>query len=156
MGRWLERYKRGDRVGVWTEMTSLGPAIDADNLPEAFVVVQETMGRVRQNVERLVEALPGLGYVFDQAADEPPFEPPEPDIDDMLDQLEARVGRLPLSLHGWYQHVGRVNLMGSQSPVGLRVPRSAGRRCPGRLRPVRVRGLGRRPRDTMGPGAVHH
>lgn len=93
-------------------MTSLGPEIGTEELAEAFVVVRETMRRVRQNVERLVERLPAIGYVFAETADLPVFAPPPADIEDRLDDLEARVGRLPLALRGWYQEVGMVSLVG--------------------------------------------
>jgi hypothetical protein len=112
VGRWMDRYQNGDRVDVWTEMTSLGTELRSEDMPEAFVVVRETMRRVRQNVERLVELLPAIGYVFDETIDEPVFEPPAPTIELQLDGLEARVGRLPMALRGWYEEVGRVNLAG--------------------------------------------
>ena len=64
---------------MWTEITSLGQDIRAEDPPEAFVVVQGTMQRVRRNVERLVELLPGIGYVF-ESGDQPVFEPPSSDI----------------------------------------------------------------------------
>ncbi|MEW6153989.1 MAG: hypothetical protein AB1673_08395 [Actinomycetota bacterium] len=116
MAHWRDRYNRGDRVGVWTEMTSLGPDLPADDMPEAFVVVRETMRRVRKNVARLAELLPAIGYIFD--ADGPVFEPPPANIELQLDGLEARVGRLPLALRSWYEEVGRVNFVGRHPQWG--------------------------------------
>jgi hypothetical protein len=34
---------------------------------------------------------------------------------ELLDELERLVGPIPLSLHGWYENVGAVNLMGTHS-----------------------------------------
>ena len=71
------------------------------------------MRRVRSNVETLVELLPAYGYEFDQAlAGGPPFSPPDDDITDRLNELEAQDGVLPLSLRSWYEHVGNVNFAG--------------------------------------------
>jgi hypothetical protein len=70
------------------------------------------MGRVRTNVERLLELLPKAGYVFASEPGLPVFEPPPADIGDRLDQLEAQVGPIPLALRCWYEQVGRVNFVG--------------------------------------------
>ena len=112
---WLDRYIRGDHVQVWTEMTSLGGRVrdDESTLTDATAVVTETMRRARANVVVLVEELKARGYLFDDPEGRPPFEPPAPDIVHQLDDLERRIGPMPMALRGWYELVGRVNLVGS-------------------------------------------
>jgi hypothetical protein len=109
---WLERYHAGDRVQVWTEMTSLGPTVrDVDSFADAVEVAQETMRRARANVERLLELLPERGYEFEES-ELPVFTPPSGETATELDRLEERIGRLPLALRCWFEEVGQVNLIG--------------------------------------------
>lgn len=62
---YLERYLQGDHAQVWDELLALGPEVFQDTLyPEALAVVQETMRRVRQNIEGLIPRLIQIGYVF--------------------------------------------------------------------------------------------
>jgi hypothetical protein len=113
MSRWLERYRAGDRVRVWTEMSSLGADVRLnESWADAVEVTRETMRRARTNVERLVELLPAKGYRFSDDADVQAFVPPPADIVVQLDRLEARVGRLPFALRCWFEEVGLVNLIG--------------------------------------------
>ncbi len=109
---WADRYEGGDRVGVWTEMTSLGHDLRPEDREGASIVARQTMRRARRNVERLVELLSGIGYVFDTTDHLPVFEPPSTDIREQLDHLESVVGALPISLRCWYEEVGRVNFVG--------------------------------------------
>lgn len=112
VSRWSDRYERGDRVGVWTEMTSLGEGLGSEDRQEASRVARRTMRRARRNIERLVELLPSVGYVFDMRDGQAVFEPPSLTITEELDHLEGEVGVLPISLRCWYEEVGRVNLVG--------------------------------------------
>jgi hypothetical protein len=113
MSSWLERYRAGDHVQVWTEMTSLGPDVRRDHSwADAAEVTRETMSRVRTNVERLLELLPPKGYEFSDDPDVQAFVPPTADVVAQLDRLERRIGRLPLALCCWFEEVGLVNLMG--------------------------------------------
>jgi hypothetical protein len=113
MSGWVERYRAGDRVQVWIEMSSLGANVRADNLwLEAAEVTRETMRRARTNVERLLELLPANGYQFSDDANVQVFVPPPADIVGQLDRLERRIGPLPLALRCWFEEVGLVNLMG--------------------------------------------
>ena len=108
---WLERYLDGDHVQVWHELTGLGDQIRDDRalFEEAGAVVVETMRRVRANVETLVAELVERGYRFDSPS---PHDPPADDVAAQLDELEARMGPMPLALRGWFEHVGRVDLTG--------------------------------------------
>jgi hypothetical protein len=110
--RWLQRYRAGDRVAVWTELTALGARLrDTPTWPETVEVAAETMRRVRANVERLVELLPRHGFQFYEP--DVVHVPPAPDVRDQLAEVERVVGPLPLALRCWYELVGQVNLSGS-------------------------------------------
>lgn len=118
MTGWLERYRRGDRVQVWTEMAGPGAALrETEHWPEAVEVARETMRRARANVERLAEALPSIGYEF--ARPEGVLTPPEPDVSARLDDIEGLVGALPLALRCWYEEVGQVDLTGTHPDWGF-------------------------------------
>lgn len=113
MAGWIERYRAGDRVRVWTEMTSLGPAAREDAAwAEAVDVTRETMQRARANVERLAELLPEKGYRFHKDPEMPVYAPPAPGVVAELDGLEERIGRLPLALRCWFEEVGQANFVG--------------------------------------------
>jgi hypothetical protein len=108
---WTERYKAGDHVQVWTDMTAAGAWLRrSDQWDDAVAVARETMRRARGNVERLAQRLPQLGYEFSKP--DHALVPPEQGIARRLDELEATIGSLPLSLRCWYEEVGLVNLMG--------------------------------------------
>ena len=115
MSTWLDRYLRGDRVQVWTEINGLGPSIrqDPDALAEAERVGRETMRRARSNAEHLIDHLPAIGYTLTPGEGLVTFEPPEARVTDRLDEIESRVGPLPLTWRWWSEEVGRVNPMGN-------------------------------------------
>ena len=66
------------------------------------------MRRVRANVELLVERLVAAGYRF-QKPDQVHILPTAPRLA-FLNELEARVGPIPLSLRSFYEVVGTVDL----------------------------------------------
>ncbi len=115
MSGWLDRYLRGDRVQVWTEINGLGPSIrqDPDALAEAERVGRETMRRARSNAERLIDELPLVGYTLNPGPGLVTLQAPEPEIAQRLDEIESRLGPLPLTWRWWSEEVGRLNLMGS-------------------------------------------
>ena len=92
-------------------MTGLGSGLrsDPEDVKDARAVARETMRRARANVELLIERLPTLGFVFEEAT---PFVPAPPGVADELDALEARIGLMPLSLRVWFEEVGMVSLNG--------------------------------------------
>jgi hypothetical protein len=109
--RWLERYRAGDHIQVWTELTGLGTDLrDTAVWPDAVAVARETMRRARENVRRLSVVLPARGYRF--ADPDAVLVPPPADVAAQLDALEAAAGPLPLSLRCWYEEVGQVDLTG--------------------------------------------
>jgi hypothetical protein len=79
----------------------------------AVAVARETMKRTRANLEILVDLLDRHGYVFDSSPDGYVLAPPEADAVVRLDELESRVGAIPLALRCWYEEVGGINLVGS-------------------------------------------
>jgi len=133
MGRYFDRYRRGECTAVWDELLAQGEAIRHDPLfTDALAVAHETMQRVRQNIESLISRLRTLGYQFGEfwgqdplppwqqpasSSEESdtflPFVPPHPEISQYLEQLEHVVGSLPLSLRAFYLEVGGVNLLGT-------------------------------------------
>jgi hypothetical protein len=62
---YLDRYKQGAYEQVWRELMQLGPDVREEPVfNDAEAVAQETMRRVRQNIEILIVRLLRLGYVF--------------------------------------------------------------------------------------------
>jgi hypothetical protein len=128
MSQYLERYLAGECKPVWDELLALGAAIRQEPLAsEAWAVAQETMRRVRYNIELLIPRLQTLGYRFGEIPHEykedleweqkfvkayPIFQSPPPDTARLLDELEQRVGALPLSIRAFYLEIGGVNFIG--------------------------------------------
>lgn len=128
--RYLERYLAGEYQSVWEELLAQGAAVREEPLAsEAFAVARETMRRVRHNLEHLIPRLRMLGYRFgeiphipgwdtgpwerDFVQAYPVFLPPPPDTARALDELEQRVGLLPLSIRAFYLEIGGVNFIGT-------------------------------------------
>lgn len=124
MGRFLERYMRGECKQVWDELTTLGASVQEEPLhSDALAVARETMRRTRKNITTLIDRLESIGYKFgydwadasqiDEVRSVPPLlGVPASDIQDRIAQL-ARVGAvLPLSLRAFYEIVGAVNFVG--------------------------------------------
>jgi hypothetical protein len=127
MDQYLERYRAGECQQVWAELLALGAAIRQEPLAsEAWAVAQETMRRIRYNIELLIPRLRALGYRFGEIPHDPGwekweqefvkaypvFQPPPPDTAHGLDKLEQRAGVLPLSLRAFYLEIGGVNFIG--------------------------------------------
>jgi hypothetical protein len=103
----LHRFEQGDFVEAWSMLTYSGGAP-----AEAEEIARLTMSRARQNVERLTNELPALGYQFQHPNEA--WVPPDSSVAQQLRELEdALGGPLPLSVRCWYEQVGRVNLVGS-------------------------------------------
>src|SRR5439155_15875908 len=112
MASYLERYRAGEHEAVWAELLAEGERVRAEPLSsDALAVARETMGRVRHNLELLVERLRALGYEF--AEPQQVLTPPDEELLGTLRALEAKAGPLPLALRVFYEMVGSVNLMGS-------------------------------------------
>lgn len=130
MGQYLERYLTGECQPVWDELLAQGAAIRQEPLESlAWAVAQETMRRVRHNIELLIPRLRALGYRFGEIPPNdyfdseewereftkasPIFQPPPPETARVLDELEQRVGVLPLSIRAFYLEIGGVNFIGT-------------------------------------------
>lgn len=115
----IDRYMAGEREQVWQELYALGPSIAASDklLKDARAVARETMNRVRQNVERILQRLQKIGYLFDCLGDPPPdnrpYQPPKRAIKADLEKIERMVGAIPISVRAWMEFVGTVNFMGN-------------------------------------------
>lgn len=133
MGRFLDRYRRGEHQQVWDELLVQGETVRHEPLlTDASAVARETMQRVRHNIEVLIPRLRTFGYQFGefwgqdplpiwlQEASFPeessiflPFVPPHPEAPWYVEQLEHAIGPLPLSLRAFYLEVGGVNFLGT-------------------------------------------
>ncbi len=61
----LDRYRNGERVEVWDDLTSLGAGVrHALYFDDAIAVAAETMRRTRQNIETLIGRLAAVEYRF--------------------------------------------------------------------------------------------
>jgi hypothetical protein len=141
MTSYLTRYLQGEYTQVWEELVELGDQVREEPVyADAWAVAQETMRRVRHNLELAIPRLQALGYVFihDWMATQPDgssrieqeeflgfyleeewveSNPPlrtEPSVDiiEQLDAFEREIGPLPLSLRAFYQEVGGINFVG--------------------------------------------
>jgi hypothetical protein len=138
MSRWFERYQQGFYQEVYDELLVMQEQVFEEPVyREAVLVVRAMMSRVRSNIEILIPRLKTLGYQFvdgdwvrywekreqgkrlltaEQEVEEGElfriFRAPPPQTSSLLDELEQRAGRLPLSVKGWYEEVGSVNLIG--------------------------------------------
>jgi hypothetical protein len=119
----FNRYIRGEYESVSAELLSLGPKVrDGPIFADAQAVAQETMRRVRKNIEILIPRLKQIGYQFGTlggcegdgwAGNQFPIhQPPAVDVIAQLDELEAQVGQLPIALRAWWELVGGVNFLG--------------------------------------------
>ena len=95
---YLERYLQGEREAVWAELNALDENVFARKIrDDARAVAMETMRRARVNIQTLGG----------------PFRPPPKRTADTIKALEKTLrGKLPLSLHAWWLHVGEVSLPG--------------------------------------------
>ncbi|MEV0156289.1 hypothetical protein AB0H57_21525 [Micromonospora sp. NPDC050686] len=87
--RFLERYLRGKHEQVWADLRGLVPEVRDDaHLADARSVAEETMRRVRNNVEVLRTRLEKAGYRFKEP--DRAHVPPAPDIAVQLDKFERQ------------------------------------------------------------------
>jgi len=65
LSNYYDRYQRGERTQVWSDLIALREAVRQEPVySDAVAVARETMTRARQNVERLITRLDGIGYEF--------------------------------------------------------------------------------------------
>lgn len=74
MPGFLERYGRGEREAVWTELAALGGRVrEPGTYDDAVAVARETMRRARHNIGILIPRLHQMEYNFTYPQ---PLEPP--------------------------------------------------------------------------------
>ena len=65
MSNYYDRYRRGERIEIWSDLIALGEAVRQEPVySDALAVARETMTRARENVETLITRLDGIGYEF--------------------------------------------------------------------------------------------
>jgi hypothetical protein len=65
LSSYYDRYQRGERIEVWSDLIALGEAVRQEPVySDAVAVAHETMTRAGQNVETLITRLDGIGYRF--------------------------------------------------------------------------------------------
>lgn len=112
MGHLADMYRSGNHVGVWTDLVAVGSiAVEDDQLDETREVARLTMLTVRRNLELVVNGLADGGYVFEPAEGDAILSD-RGSASDVLDDLEARVGRMPVALRAFAEHSGSVSLAG--------------------------------------------
>ncbi|MBV9851684.1 MAG: hypothetical protein JO250_18600 [Armatimonadetes bacterium] len=119
MVAFLDRYLAGEHERVWNELTALGDQVRQEkHRPDASAVAQETMRRVKVNLQTLIPRLTALGWRFgvartDQEDYEGVWTPPPPDASARVEAMESVCGPIPLSLRAFYEIVGGVDLRGA-------------------------------------------
>ncbi len=119
------RYRAGEHVEVWHELTALGASVREPTLiNDVRAVAEETMTRVATNIDCIIERLLNRSYQFDVYPDGtapsvtlPVHRRPDPALLADVVNLEQRVGPIPLSLRTFWQVVGAVSLIG-RAPEG--------------------------------------
>jgi hypothetical protein len=117
---YLSRYLAGEHRQVWAELQALGPGVRRDPvLPDARAVAEETMRRVRRNLEVLGARLRELGYDFASYPDgaprgfvTAPLGAPTAASARESEVLNAGIGPIPLSLEAFWSVVGSVDFIG--------------------------------------------
>lgn len=114
----IERYARGECREVWHELSEC----DAwERLPGAVAVVEETMRRVRANLEVIVGRLRALDYEFGcypsgqpvPAYSVPLGAPASPKaLEACINRIESAAGTIPVTLKAFWRGVGTVDLVG--------------------------------------------
>ncbi|MEU8397799.1 hypothetical protein AB0C28_21600 [Nonomuraea sp. NPDC048892] len=108
---WTSRYRSGEHVAVWNEISAHGAAGVPENLREdAEKVAFETMHRVATNLDVLVDRLSSANYAF-ASPDTARQSPTTTDLE-AIAKAETIIGPLPLSVRACLTIVGSVDLCG--------------------------------------------
>jgi len=117
---YFDRYKDGQFVEVWDELSTLGGTVrDPALLGDAMSVAQATMERVATNIDRLIERLKSHGYEFGVCPDGTCLSvsssaraKPDAGSRAHMAELERSTGTIPLSLKAFWDIVGSISLIG--------------------------------------------
>jgi hypothetical protein len=139
MSHWFERYQQGFHQEVYNELVAMKEQVlEQPIYQEALLVARTMMSRIRHNIDVLIPRLKTLGYELidgDWSSYWEQAEYPDPELNELLrayrepplqtlaflQEIEQRVGALPLAVRCWYEEVGSVNLIGT-------FPRTAARK----------------------------
>ncbi len=112
----IERYKNGETVTVYSDITNLGQAAFTEkHYMDVEAVITETMDRAVYNLEIIYHELLNIDYNFNketQYSFEIPLNKPVGNASKLFAQLEKAVqpiGFVPLSLQLFYRKVGSCN-----------------------------------------------
>lgn len=113
---YLERYLAGEHDAVWNELRALGvTAADPAVTDAVRAVAEETMRRVRKNVEMLIKALRKAKVPFKPASKS--LIAPKPKIVELIAKYEAdRHLQIPAALRALYTIVGTVDFTIAREP----------------------------------------
>jgi hypothetical protein len=126
----LDRYVAGEHAKVWSELCAMGPAV-RDVQGDARAVANEMARRVQHDIELLQARWEERGYVFGYGwagswasamVERAPPRLGQPADPAALDDYEARVGPLPLSLPYLRE---TILVRGGIGPFGMAKRRSA-------------------------------
>lgn len=115
---------QGEYREVWDEL----PGDDSPGRsPDALAVIDETMRRVRANLEVIVRRLAALSYEFGRypsgepvpAYSVPPGKPASEEVlGAWISQIELAAGAIPASLKAFWRCIGSVDLVGFKADWG--------------------------------------
>jgi hypothetical protein len=117
---YLSRYLAGEHRQVWADLQALGEDVRREPvLSDARAVAEETMHRVRRNVEKIEARLRALEYDFELYPDEQernymgsPTRAPSSESASDVQTIREAVGPIPLSLEAFFNVVGSVDFVG--------------------------------------------
>lgn len=118
---YLERYKQGEYTHIWQELYTFGDSLVASSKRnDAIAVAEETMKRVKHNIEILHQRLLDFDYRFVEP--EQAHIPAKEADAEKIEHLSQLVGGLPLSLKAWFKIVGQVDFRGSHPDLASYYP----------------------------------
>lgn len=114
MSNYLKRYQKGEYEQVWLELSALGSEIRQKSLyPEVLEGVEETILRVKINIDLLVNTLETLNYIFAYKGFNTVIQPIGQSGLEDLNIVEQQTRLLPLSLRVFFEKIGTVEFTGS-------------------------------------------
>jgi len=109
----LDRYVAGECEAVWSELVApRASSEDEDTRAEAQAVANETVDRARRNLQLLHERLLRLGYDF--ARPNLAFVEANDRTRRHIDEVERRLGGLPILIRTWYERIASVDFSQSR------------------------------------------
>jgi len=118
-------FLSGNSEEIWIRLSSYEDIYDSHECNVAVGIMTDIMHRVKSNIELLIHRLLSLGYLFDDTSEHAHkrieeykeiermrYRNPPLNIGVLIEKLEKREGKIPLSLRLFYKIVGSVNLTG--------------------------------------------